>query len=119
MDYTINLDRDLEVVRTCITGPQTLEVCQAALIAASTAAQPAGFSRFLIDATQARTGIDTLDLFDLIANFDAYGFRPGDRIAVAFHKPETGQWGELVARNRGWQLRVFETIEEAEASLDE
>lgn len=33
--------------------------------------RPAGFSRFLIDATQARTGIDTLDLFDLITNFGA------------------------------------------------
>ena len=121
MDYTVSLDRDLGAVRVRITGPQTLAICQAALIAAIAAARPARVSRFLVDVKEATTGIDTFDLFDLIANFDEYGFKHGDRIAVALavarSNPKTDQWGELVAENRGWQVRAFETVEEAEASL--
>ncbi len=121
MDFTISLDRDLEAVRLRMTGPLTLEICQAALVAAIGAARPARFSRFLIDVRQATTGIDTIDLFGLIANFDEYGFKHGDRIAVALavarSNAKTDQWGELVAENRGWQVHAFKTVEEAEASL--
>ena len=117
MDFTISLDPDLEAVRLRMTGPLTLEICQAALVAAIAAARPARVSRFLIDVRQATTGIDTIDLFALIANFDAHGFKHGDRIAAVVTDLEAGQWGELVAGNRGWQVHTFETVEEAEASL--
>ena len=117
MDYTVSLDHDLEVVRLHVTGPQTLEAAQVAFPALTAAARSAGYSHFLVDVRPGSTGLDWLDLIDLIGNFDAYGFRRGDRIAVANHDAESGEWAELFAGNRGWQVQVFQTLEEAEASL--
>ncbi len=112
MDYTITLDEANSVVRLDVF--RTSQEGRS-LTAAASAGRHAGWRRFLFDFKGAGSA-KVIGVFHVASRLGDFGFQRGDRIAFVPAAAST-DWAELVATNRGWQVRAFATLPEAKAWL--
>ena len=117
MDYVSELDLGHGLVRVRVTGPKTPAMVLRALTDAVPLARAHHLSRFLVDVRNSTRRFTQMDVLAFVADLDGAELVRGDRISIISPDTPFGDWGEGVASQRGWQLRVFATEQEAEAWL--
>jgi hypothetical protein len=113
MPETVTLDEDLGIVRIESYGDVTAEDLKATLASALRIHQERGFTRGFVDATKVTSYPSTFSIHD----FGLQAVESISRIKVAIAAP-TGKLNdpvffETVLRNRGINIRVFDSPEAA------
>jgi hypothetical protein len=119
MPETVTFDEDLKIVRIESYGDVTVEDLRSTLASALEMHQERGLSRGLVDATKVTSYPSTVSIFDF-GSQEANQLR-GLRIAIAAPsgKLVDPAFFETVTRNRGANIRVFDSIDAALAWLIE
>ena len=118
MEYTIAADGEL--IRARVWGRDTQEaptqVCDALFAEASRL----GLTRILVELTQ-KFALSGVNQFQLIDRLPGIGVTPSHRIALVHHTPgifEASDMLDLVAGNRGLNVRNFRDVDSALAWLE-
>ena len=121
MSYTINFVHKSDYLHVTVVGENLPENVKDYLIETERACTEYGFRKVLIEENLQGPTFSTLDIFEVI--LVSSKTRSPWVQAVAFvdlnpeHDPEGMRFAETVARNRGINVRVFATVEEAEKWL--
>ncbi len=124
MSHDVRIIAASEFLQTTIEGTIALEGSEQILRQIADACREHDQHHVLIDATKlpAKSPLSLIDLYQLGSSLQAYGFGPSHRIALLCNLGESTQrakFFELVAVNRGANVRVFDKIEDAWSWLSE
>jgi len=124
MSHDVRIIAASEFLQTTIEGRIDLHSSEQILRQIAAACIEHDQHHVLIDARQVpERSLSVIDLYQIGSNLQSYGFGATHRIALVYRaqgsSTERAKFLELVAVNRGANLRVFETIEAAWAWLSE
>lgn len=117
MSYELTLTEKPGYLHAVVTGKNTLENVMAYLMEMHKACAARGIGRVLIEERLTGRRLETWDVYEAAAQGSALGAGKFDAIAyVDVHASgELMKFAETVAVNRGIPMRLFATVEEAEA----
>jgi hypothetical protein len=119
MEYLINLDFENKIVRTTVRG--VMRSAGAAVMAKEevTLAREHGWNKFFVDLREAVVQDSTIETYQHMDQFEAFGYLRSDFIAAVYTNDEAShRFAEDVVRNRGWLgVRYFKDALEAELWL--
>ena len=74
-----------------------------------------GLDRAILDCRQVEGMLSTTDLYRLATTFHEAGFQPDLRLAVLHrtNRIDRADFFAMCATNRGWNVRAFDTFEDA------
>jgi hypothetical protein len=118
MSHDVRIIAASEFLQTTIEGKVALESSEQILRQIAAACIEHDQHHVLIDARKVPEGsLSVIDLYELGSNLQRFGFGPTHRIALAYQgqgaSSDRAKFLELVAVNRGANLRVFDKIEDA------
>ncbi|WP_425617530.1 STAS/SEC14 domain-containing protein [Anatilimnocola sp. NA78] len=127
MSHDVRIIAASEFLQTTIEGRIDLSSSEQILRQIAAACIEHDQHHVLIDARKVpERSLSVIDLYQVGSNLQSYGFGPTHRIAIVYQAQagqadsgERAKFLELVAVNRGSNLRVFGTIEDAWAWLSE
>lgn len=123
MSHDVRIIPASEFLQTTIEGTIALESSEQILQQIAEACREHDQHHVLIDATKIpERSLSVIELYQLGSRLQQYGFSSNHRIALVCNPGESTQrakFFELVAVNRGANVRVFERLEEAWAWLSE
>ena len=123
MPYDLSqIDRD-GVIRLLFSGKPDLREHEEARSAAAELCETMGCWRLIVDMTKLESikSCSTVDLFEFGRQFSMGQFPPKTKIAVVSEdsrKPELG-FVVTVARNRGFFMKIFNDVDEAQRWLQQ
>jgi hypothetical protein len=111
----IKIIRPKDFIRTNVDGTLNLEASRQLLVRIASLIEKPGQYHVLVDTRDAQAALSTTDLFELGVAIASYPAIAHGRTAILapVSEEERARFLELVARNRGAQLRVFTSFEEA------
>ena len=117
MPYHQQHHSDLDVFETVYTGVVSADELQKAIDEGNDFHLKQGVENFLADLSELQSAPTILDVFDLPRQYDNAGVTRSSRMAVVIPKSREMQslaeFYETVCLNRGWNVRLFETRDEA------
>jgi hypothetical protein len=117
MGWTVTYLEHEMTVETAYSGAMTLEELREAIVATVAAGKVRGAKRFLSDCTRLDAPGNLVDIYDLPAVYEALGAGTDWWEAVVLPQMPDVENGmrfyETVTRNRGLQVRVFPSREDA------
>jgi hypothetical protein len=118
MAYTLDYNRTLKIVELVYTGPYTAAESRESTSRAIALGKEHGDANALVDATEAELAISIVDLLDLPdTQYNAQDMSRKIRVAVLPpRKPESeedARFYETACLNRGWQVRLFTSRDDA------
>jgi len=118
MSKEFAIDHEKARLVVCKSGPGSVEDAEATLRRMAELCRRHGLTSILLDLSRRRVKMDDLGLYRIGAMYESFA-GGGQRIAL-IGSLDTGSSGyfESVARDRGANVRVFASREEAEAWLD-
>lgn len=123
MSHDVRIIPASEFLQTTIEGTIALESSEQILRKIAAACRDHDQHHVLIDATKVpERSLSVIDLYQLGSGLQQFGFSQSHRIAIVCTPGESTQkakFFELVAVNRGTNVRVFERLEDAWAWLSE
>lgn len=123
MSHDVRIIPATEFLQTTIEGTIAFESSEQILRQIAAACREHDQHHVLIDATKLpEKSLSVIELYQLGSGLQQYGFGATHRIAIVCNPGESTQrakFFELVATNRGANVRVFERMEEAWAWLSE
>lgn len=123
MSHDVRIIAASEFLQTTVEGAVALEGSEQILRQIAEACRDHDQHHVLIDATKVpQQSLSVIDLYQLGSRLQQFGFGQSHRIAVVCSPGESTQrakFFELVAVNRGTNVRVFDRLEEAWAWLSE
>lgn len=123
MSHDVRIIAAEEFLQTTIEGTIAFESSEQILRQIAAACRDHEQHHVLIDATKLpERSLSVIELYQLGSGLQAYGFGATHRIAIVCNPGESTQRGkffELVAVNRGANVRVFDRLEAAWAWLSE
>ena len=123
MSHDVRIIAAEEFLQTTIEGTIAFESSEQILRQIAAACRDHEQHHVLIDATKLpERSLSVIELYQLGSGLQAYGFGATHRIAIVCNPGESTQRGkffELVAVNRGANVRVFDRLESAWAWLSE
>jgi hypothetical protein len=123
MSHDVRIIAAEEFLQTTIEGTIAFESSEQILRQIATACRDHDQHHVLIDATKLpERSLSVIELYQLGSGLQAYGFGVNHRLAIVCNPGESTQRGkffELVAVNRGANVRVFDRLELAWAWLSE
>ncbi|NCA83342.1 MAG: STAS/SEC14 domain-containing protein [Opitutae bacterium] len=122
MPCSVALDPDLALIRVAYSGTVSPGDLQQAFQDVFTLCRNTSCYSILADCTRMTGGHTLFDLMDLISQFEPRGVPRTFKEAVLMNSPlnrrET-EFYEVAAKNRGFNVRLFECEEEAVAWLND
>ena len=116
MPSNLRVIRSQEFVRLDAHGRNDMEQSRLALNEVAAACNESGIDCALIDVRDMEEGVmSSTDLYELARTFHTTGFQPHHRLAI-LHRYSSGQRADffaLCATHRGWNVRAFDSFEEA------
>lgn len=124
MSHDVRIIAASEFLQTTIEGKIALDSSEQILRQIAAACIEHHQHHVLIDARKVpERSLSVIDLYEIGSNLQSYGFGPSHRIALVYSPQgdvsQRAKFLELVAVNRGANLRVFEKIEDAWGWLSE
>jgi len=123
MSHDVRIIPAHDFLQTTIEGTIAFESSEQILRQIAAACRDHDQHHVLIDATRLpEKSLSVIELYQLGSGLQEYGFGASHRIAIVCNPGESTQRGkffELVAVNRGANVRVFDRLEDAWAWLSE
>lgn len=118
MPYRVERDAEHGVIETVYTGSVTASDVRAAAAEALSLATPTRAELFLTRFESADLRLSTADIFAIPEEFKNLGASHGNRLGVVVTGSGSPSMAEArfyenVCRNRGWEVRVFSSREDA------
>lgn len=115
---SVGFDEKLSAVRAKIQGALNPETAAAASRQARKVAEETGAKKFLVDMTAAEDQFTVSQRYAYMSSMASRGCEQNERYALVFSKltPDTAL-SETVAINRGYHVRAFSSVTEAEVWL--
>jgi hypothetical protein len=121
MPWSTSYLPDLDVVMTAYCGVMSPQSLGEAVQATFALAEEHGAKKFLADCTTLEGGHSLVDLYGLVKLLEGYGLTPGLREAIVLPQLKAAatdvRFWETACRNRGFDVRVFESLAAAHAWL--
>ena len=117
MPYDLHIVRTQDFLRCTGEGMIDLETSKKGLAALAKACMAKGVRCVLLDVRDAQASLRLADMYELAKTFHETGFQQEDRLAI-LHRYRGGERAEffaLCANERGWNVRAFESYEDAMA----
>ena len=117
MPSDIKYNSESQIVEIMHSGILTVQNLEKSTAEAMAMHKELGVTAFLIDASNLESVENLMDVYDLPEQYDESGLSRAARIAVVM--PETTaareavQFYDNVCNNRGWEVRSFEKLGEA------
>lgn len=115
MPYKLHVVKTTDFVRFDGRGNPDLVESRRALEKIATACVDSDCNCALIDVRDVYSTLEFTDLYNLIAAFNAMGFRREHRLAILhrYSGSERADFFAMCAATRGWNVRAFDNFEEA------
>jgi hypothetical protein len=121
MPWSVSYSDELDAVLTVYAGALPANALSEAIEATITLAQERGTTRFLGDCSGLQGGHSIGDLYDLANLLEAFGLGRGVREAIILPQlsaqAQDVHFWETICLNRGYTVRVFATMLEAQGWL--
>ena len=121
MGYTLTMKAKGSFLHVIVTGENTPENLQQYLAEVYKSCSEGGFSAVLIEENLSGPSLPPVDVYKIITKASSQTSPIVNKIAFVdvnpTHLPSIAVLGEAVGRDRGANVRVFRTIEEAESWL--
>jgi hypothetical protein len=122
MPWNVEYDSELNLVLCTFVGRVSAAEYIEAKTKAFLLAQEKGTNRYLVDDTDWETAISVTDMYEWPKLYEQWRADRLSRVAVIMPNPDSPeardlQFYETTSRNRGWNVSVFPTRDEAVAWL--
>jgi len=121
MSYQLTVSEMPTYLHVRVAGQNSPETVRAYLAEIYALCVQRNSSAILIEEDLAGPGLRVLDIFDIAAKSSEWAWPPPRRIAYVDvnkeHSFSDMKFAETVARNRGGEIRIFESVKDAEEWL--
>jgi len=118
MDYTLEYLSEKGYVKARIAGPIAMGAVRECAVGVFALAAANDCKKVMVDCSQATEHTGISDIHGFYSRLEQFGCDRRMSVAIVFSdRSGTDQFIETVARNRGFGLRVFPDLDDAEAWL--
>jgi len=118
MDYTVKSCAEKGRIQSCISGQVIIESARECALETFALAAAQSCRKILVDCRRATADTGISDIHGFYSRLDQFGCDRRMSVAIVFSgDPDKYQFIETVARNRGFDVRVFRELAVAEAWL--
>ncbi|HVT89177.1 MAG TPA: hypothetical protein VHD56_10025 [Tepidisphaeraceae bacterium] len=115
MPYNLHIIRPNDFIELDARGKPDLAACRRGLERIAKACIDHNITCALLDVRAMHTDLGAVDFYNLVTSFHAMGFRSDHRLAIlhAYNGGDKAEFFAACADTRGWNVRAFDSYEEA------